>query len=45
MRDGVEINPATGEAVAVWVIGLDSQEPLTVSTLTGPGRLVLDIEQ
>lgn len=33
------------EAVAVWVIGLDSQEPLTVSTLTGPGRLVLDIEQ
>jgi hypothetical protein len=33
------------EAVAVWVIGLDSQEALTVSTLTGPGRLVLDIEQ
>jgi len=33
------------EAVAIWVIGLNSQRPLTVSTLTDPGRLVLDIEQ
>jgi hypothetical protein len=33
------------EAVAIWVIGLDSQQPLTVSTLTDPGRLVIDIEQ
>jgi hypothetical protein len=32
------------EAVAVWVIGLESKEPLTVSTLTDPGRLVIDIE-
>jgi hypothetical protein len=33
------------EAVVVWVIGLDSKQPLTVSELTGPGRLVIDIQQ
>lgn len=39
------VNVDDFEAVSVWVIGLDSQQPLTVSTLSGPGRLVIDIEQ
>jgi len=33
------------EALVIWVIGLTEQKPLVVTELSGPARLVIDIEQ
>ena len=33
------------EAQMKWVIGLDTQRPFTVTTLTGPSRIVIDISE
>lgn len=37
-------NTENWEGVTLWAIGLDAQRPFTVSVLTGPPRLVIDVQ-
>lgn len=37
-------NTENWEGVTLWAIGLDSKRPFTVSVLTGPPRLVIDVQ-
>jgi hypothetical protein len=37
------VNSEDFEGVMAWVIGLDAQRPFTVTTLSSPPRVVVDV--